>query len=106
MTDTSADVPAAETRPEIPSEARPKLPRGVRLRKDEVRDQWLLLAPERVLHPDPIAVAVLERCDGVRTVAEIVDDLATAYAAPRETIEADVKKMLRDLADKRVLDLG
>ncbi|HVI27355.1 pyrroloquinoline quinone biosynthesis peptide chaperone PqqD [Hansschlegelia sp.] len=91
---------------EVSSDATPKLPRGVRLRKDEVRNQWLLLAPERVLHPDAIAVAVLERCDGVRTVSAIVDDLATAYAAPRETIETDVKAMLTDLANKRVLDLG
>ncbi|MFD1701832.1 pyrroloquinoline quinone biosynthesis peptide chaperone PqqD [Methylopila henanensis] len=91
---------------EVSSEAVPKLPRGVRLRRDEVRNEWLLLAPERVLKPDAIAVAVLERCDGVKTVAEIVDDLATAYAAPRETIETDVKAMLADLANKRVLDLG
>jgi len=91
---------------EVSSDAVPKLPRGVRLRRDEVRNEWLLLAPERVLKPDAIAVAVLERCDGVRTVTAIVDDLATAYAAPRETIEADVKKMLADLQAKRVLDLA
>ncbi|GBD48613.1 pyrroloquinoline quinone biosynthesis peptide chaperone PqqD [Methylopila sp. Yamaguchi] len=91
---------------EVSSDAVPKLPRGVRLRRDEVRNEWLLLAPERVLKPDAIAVAVLERCDGVRTVTAIVDDLATAYAAPRETIEADVKKMLADLQAKRVLDLN
>lgn len=91
---------------DVPSGSVPKLPRGVRLRHDDVRGQWLLLAPERVLHPDAVAVAVLERCDGVRTVDGIVDDLATAYAAPREQIEMDVKKMLRDLADKRVLDLS
>lgn len=91
---------------EVSSDHVPKLPRGVRLRRDEVRDEWLLLAPERVLKPNPIAVAVLERCDGVRNVAEIVADLATAYAAPAEQIEADVKLMLADLANKRVLDLG
>ncbi|GLK75345.1 coenzyme PQQ synthesis protein D [Methylopila jiangsuensis] len=91
---------------EVSSDHVPKLPRGVRLRRDEVRNEWLLLAPERVLKPNPIAVAVLERCDGVRSVAQIVDDLATAYAAPAEQIEADVKVMLADLADKRVLDLG
>ncbi len=91
---------------DVSSDATPRLPRGVRLRRDEVRDQWLLLAPERVLHPDAIAVAVLERCDGVRTVTEIVDDLATAYAAPREQIKTDVKAMLADLQVKRVLDLA
>lgn len=91
---------------EVPSDATPRLPRGVRLRHDEVRGEWLLLAPERVLRPDAIAVAVLERCDGVRTVTAIVDDLATAYAAPRERIETDVKAMLGELAAKRVLDLA
>lgn len=91
---------------EVPSDAVPKLPRGVRLRRDEVRDQWLLLAPERVLHPDPVAVAILELCDGERSVDAIVEHLVSAYAAPREQIETDVKKMLRDLADKRVLDLA
>ncbi|WP_020178243.1 pyrroloquinoline quinone biosynthesis peptide chaperone PqqD [Methylopila sp. M107] len=90
---------------EVPSDAKPKLPRGVRLRHDEVRKEWLLLAPERVLNPDAIAVKVLELCDGERTVDGIVDELAAAFAAPREVIETDVKKMLRDLADKRVLDL-
>jgi pyrroloquinoline quinone biosynthesis protein D len=91
---------------EVLSEATPRLPRGVRLRHDEVRGEWLLLAPERVLKPDPIAVKILELCDGERTVDGIVDHLAAAYAAPREQIDVDVKKMLGDLADKRVLDLA
>lgn len=91
---------------EVPSGSVPKLPRGVRLRHDEVRNEWLLLAPERVLRPDAIAVRILELCDGDRTVDAIIEHLATAYAAPREQIETDVKEMLRDLADKRVLDLN
>lgn len=91
---------------EVASTAKPRLPRGVRLRHDEVRNVWLLLAPERVLNPDAIAVTVLKLCDGDRTVDGIIDELAAAYAAPREQIETDVKKMLGDLADKRVLDLA
>lgn len=91
---------------EVLSTAVPKLPRGVRLRRDEVRNVWLLLAPERVLNPDAVAVEVLKLCDGERSVDGIVDALAAAFAAPREVIETDVKKMLGDLADKRVLDLA
>jgi len=45
----------------------------------------------------------LQLCDGVRTVAGMIDQLAEKYAAPRETIEADVIAMLRDLADKGFL---
>lgn len=91
---------------EVLSEAKPKLPRGVRLRHDDVRGAWILFAPERLFNPNPVAVEVLKLCDGERTVTDIVDALATAFAAPREQIESDVKKMLEDLANKRVLDLA
>ena len=81
-------------------ESVPALPRGVRLRFDKVRNVWTLLAPERVLMPDDIAVEILKRCDGEASVAAIVDDLARAFAAPREEIAADVEELLQDLADK------
>src|SRR5579859_7145154 len=83
--------------------SRPKLPRHARLKFDETRQVWVILAPERVLAPDEIAVEVLHLCDGVRSVAEMVDQLADRYAAPREAIAADVIAMLQDLADKGFL---
>lgn len=86
-------------------EDKPRLPRGVRLKHDQVRGEWLLLAPERVVKANPIAVAVLEKCDGVRTLRGIIDELAQAYKADRATIERDVTKLLADLADKRMVDL-
>lgn len=88
-----------------PEDSRPRLPRGVRLKHDEVRDEWLLLAPERVVKANAIAVAVLERCNGAKTLREIVDDLAATYQAPRETIARDVTKLIGDLATKRMVDL-
>jgi pyrroloquinoline quinone biosynthesis protein D len=89
----------------ISEEATPRLPRGVRLRHDEARGEWLLLAPETVMQADPIAVEILKRCDGERTIRTIVDDLAAVYAADRALIDADVRALLADLAAKRVLDL-
>ena len=83
--------------------SRPKLPRHARLKFDETRQVWVILAPERVLAPDEIAVEVLQLCDGVRSVAEMVDQLAAKYAAPREAIATDVVAMLQDLADKGFL---
>ena len=62
------------------------MPRHARLKFDETRQVWVILAPERVLAPDEIAVEVLQLCDGVRSVAEMVDQLAAKYAAPREAI--------------------
>ena len=65
----------------------------------------VLLAPERVFKPDPIAVEILKRCTGEATFAAIVDDLAKTYSAPRERILADASALLRSLADKRLLEL-
>ena len=83
--------------------SRPVLPRHARLKFDETRKVWVILAPERVLAPDEIAVEVLQLCDGVRNVAIMADELAAKYAAPREAILTDVIAMLQDLADKGFL---
>ncbi len=82
----------------------PRLPRGVRLRHDQVRGAHVLLAPERAFDLDEIAVAVLKLVDGERSVSTIVDELAAAFDADRAMIEADVIAMLDDLSAKRVLD--
>jgi len=81
----------------------PRLRRGVRLRFDQRRKAWVLLAPERVLLPDETAVAVLQRCDGKATVGAIVDDLCRAYDAERALIARDVRALLQGLAEKGVV---
>ena len=83
--------------------SRPVLPRHAKLRFDETRQRWVILAPERVLAPDEIAVEVLQLCDGARSVADIIDQLAEKYAAERDAIATDVIAMLQDLADKGFL---
>ena len=83
--------------------SRPKLPRHAKLKYDETRQVWVILAPERVLAPDDIAVEVLQLCDGVRSVGQMVDQLAEKYAAERVAILTDVIAMLQDLADKGFL---
>ena len=89
----------------ISPEARPRLPRGVRLVHNEAQGGWVLLAPERVFKADAIAVEIVKRCTGEVTLAAIVDDLAKTYTAPRERILTDVTAMLRSLADKRLLEI-
>lgn len=80
-----------------------KLPRHIMLRHDKVRDRWVILAPERVLVPDDIAVIVLQRLDGIRSLDQLADNLAQDFAAPRAVILADVLRLLQDLADKNFL---
>jgi pyrroloquinoline quinone biosynthesis protein D len=83
---------------------RPKLPRGVRLRYDEVRSTWMMLAPERAFRIDETAAEILKLCDGSRDFAQIVGAIAEKYAEDPNTIAADIAEMLKDLVAKRVLE--
>jgi pyrroloquinoline quinone biosynthesis protein D len=74
-----------------------------RFRFDEVRQAWIVLAPERLLLPDEQAVAILRLVDGERDGNAIIDALSVEYEAPREVIAGDVLAMLQDLVDKKVL---
>jgi pyrroloquinoline quinone biosynthesis protein D len=81
-----------------------RLPRGVKLRFDEVRGKHVLLAPERAFGLDDTAVAIVELVDGRRSVDQIIDALALRYAEAREVIAGDVVAMLDDLVAKRVVE--
>lgn len=89
----------------IPEDSVPKLRAGVKFRFDEVRDSWLLLAPERLFVPDEHAVEILKLVDGSRTLGDIVDALAARFDAPRTTIAGDVEAMMEDLAGKGAVRL-
>jgi pyrroloquinoline quinone biosynthesis protein D len=82
---------------------RPRLAPGVRLHFDKTRDAWVLLGPERVIETEGPASDILSRCDGTRTVSQIVDELAVLYTAEASEIARDVEDMLADLAAKRML---
>ena len=99
MTDAASKTPA------IPLAAKPRLLRGVRLVNSEAHGGWVLLAPERIFKADAIAVEILQRCDGERALAELADELAVKFSAPRERVLDDVTALLRGLADKRLLEL-
>jgi pyrroloquinoline quinone biosynthesis protein D len=91
----------------IMPDARPRLPRGVRLVHNEAQGGWVLLAPERVFKADAIAVEILKRCTGLVTVDALVNDLAAAFpGVPREQIHDDVVKLIGGLADKKLLELS
>jgi|HubBroStandDraft_1064217.scaffolds.fasta_scaffold657102_2 pyrroloquinoline quinone biosynthesis protein D len=87
--------------PKLPD--RPRLAPGVRLHFDTMRDAWVLLGPERVIETEGPACEILRRCDGSRTVDQIVDELVTLYTADRTVIAGDVADMLAELVTKRML---
>ncbi len=84
-------------------EGNPRLAPGVRLHHDQVRGAWVLLSPERIVETDGPAHAILSRCDGTRSIDQIVDELAADYAAPRDEIATDVTALLAELSAKRMV---
>jgi len=91
---------------DLPQEASvPALARGVKFRFDEVRQRWVLLAPERLFVPDDQAVEILKLVDGSRSLGGIVDELAARFNAPRDLIAGDVAAMLADLSVKGAIRL-
>ncbi len=78
---------------------------GVRLQHDRTRDQWVLLAPERVVELDEIALVVAQRYDGTRSLAQIAQELAAEFDADAADIEADVIELTATLQQKRLLRL-
>jgi len=86
------------------SATHPKLARRARLRFDEREQKHMLLYPERGLLLNASAAAIVELCDGTRTVDEIVEALASASGAPRDRIAADVAALLASLGDKGLVE--
>jgi coenzyme PQQ biosynthesis protein PqqD len=76
----------------------PRLATGARLRYDDVRDEHLLLIPEGAVRLNPTAVAVLELCDGERTVEEIVSALSERYGGA--DIGDDVQQLVTALEQR------
>jgi len=89
----------------LSGDARPRLPRGVRLTQSEAQGGWVLLAPERVFKADQVTVEILKRCTGSATLDAIVDDLTKTFVAPRERIHSDVVNLLGGLVEKKLLEV-
>jgi len=91
-------------RPPLALEIVPRLAAGMRLRFDKARESWTIQAPERVFMLDPIAHAIVSRCDGAASVGAVIEALCVAYGdAPRELIDRDVRNLLQDFIDKGVM---
>lgn len=76
---------------------RPRLARGVRLRWDAVRETQMLLRPEGAVALNPSAAAVLELCDGERSMGAIIEELQTRHAGA--DLGDDVRELIASLAE-------
>jgi pyrroloquinoline quinone biosynthesis protein D len=77
---------------------RPRLVTGARLRYDQVREEHVLLIPEGAVRLNPTAVAVLELCDGERSLDDIVGALSARYEGA--DLRDDVVELVDAMAQK------
>jgi pyrroloquinoline quinone biosynthesis protein D len=73
-------------------DARPVVAAMYRLQFEPAQDAWVLLYPEGMVKLNTPAAEILRRCDGRRSVSDIVDDLEQAFA--RTGLAADVRSFL------------
>ena len=83
--------------------ARPAIAHGMRLQWEAAQDSHVLLYPEGMVKLNGSAGAIMSRCNGTRTVADIVTDLERAYGATG--LAADVRAFLTLALERRWLEL-
>jgi pyrroloquinoline quinone biosynthesis protein D len=82
---------------------RPRLAPHVRFTFDRARDQHVLLTPESVTVLNGTGAAVVDLCDGQRTVTEIVSELRGRF---HRVDDEQVRVFLDRLAARRCLVVG
>ncbi|HVH83741.1 MAG TPA: pyrroloquinoline quinone biosynthesis peptide chaperone PqqD [Steroidobacteraceae bacterium] len=83
--------------------ARPAIARGMRLQWEPAQEAHVLLYPEGMVKLNGSAGAILARCDGARTLAEIVADLERAFGAT--DLSGDVTAFVELALERRWLEL-
>ena len=82
---------------------RPSLGKGFRLQWEPAQKAHVLLYPEGMVKLNGSAGEILKRCDGARTVGEIVSDLESTFAT--SGLEKDVTAFMSVALDKRWLEI-
>ena len=77
---------------------RPRVARLYRLQWEEAQQAHVLLFPEGMIKLNGSAGQILLRCDGMKTTAQIVAELESAFATT--ALAADVEAFLKFATDK------
>ncbi|HVY83092.1 MAG TPA: pyrroloquinoline quinone biosynthesis peptide chaperone PqqD [Steroidobacteraceae bacterium] len=83
--------------------SKPAIGRGFRLQWEPAQNAHVLLYPEGMVKLNGSAGEILKRCDGARTMAQIVADLEAAFAT--EGLEQDVSAFVAFAVERRWLEL-
>jgi pyrroloquinoline quinone biosynthesis protein D len=83
--------------------SRVRLAAGCRLGQNN--HQQVLLMPERALRLNGPSLEIVQRCDGIHSVQQIILELQQIYSqADPEKVESDILGYLTLLNDQRALD--
>jgi pyrroloquinoline quinone biosynthesis protein E len=84
---------------------KPRLAAKARVRPDPRDGQPILISPERGLRLSATAAAVVELCDGTRTLDQIAEELARRYAGADATrVRSDARALLDELRGRGLLE--
>jgi pyrroloquinoline quinone biosynthesis protein D len=88
---------------ELSGGLKPVIPEGKRLQWEPAQEAHVLLYPEGMVKLNATAGAILSRCDGVRTLDEIVADLERSFSATG--LSTDVHAFVSFALEKRWLEV-
>ena len=94
MSDTASDIAPG---------ARPAVAHGMRLQWEPAQEAHVLLYPEGMVKLNGSAGQIMSRCDGVRTVADIVADLESTYK--QKGLSGDVIAFIALAVQRRWLEV-
>lgn len=87
----------------VSADTKPVVGRGFRLQWEPAQEAHVLLYPEGMVKLNSSAAAILSRCDGVRTVADIVADIEGTYGV--SGLSADVAAFVTLAQEKGWLEI-
>jgi pyrroloquinoline quinone biosynthesis protein D len=88
---------------ELADTSRPAIAAGMRLQWEAAQEAHVLLYPEGMVKLNGSAGAIMSRCDGVRTVADIVADLERSFGL--SGLAADVRAFVSLALERRWLEV-
>jgi pyrroloquinoline quinone biosynthesis protein D len=91
-------APPGSSSAESPANGWPRVGRLFRLQWETAQNAWVLLYPEGMVKLNASAGEILRRCDGTRSLADIVAELEQAF--PTAPVANEVPAFLRLAAEK------
>jgi pyrroloquinoline quinone biosynthesis protein D len=90
----------------IGDDSRPRLAAGVRMQTDKVTGQPVLLYAEVVVQLNPTGAAILELCDGQRSVQGLLTELGGKFNVDGKVLRTDVIEYLERLRQRRLVEVN